>query len=109
MRSLETELEDARNKYRNWGRWGDDDALGTLNHIGDAERARAAALVRSGRAFSLAQEYNRDGPQTGANGRGNPVHTMIESGLDAAADVQGFEHGYGGAQDVLFLPLQAGT
>jgi kynurenine formamidase len=109
VRSLEEELEDARRKYRNWGRWGDDDALGALNFIDDAARAHAATLARTGLTFSLAQEYNRDGPQTGAHGRGNPVHTMVESGLDAAADVQGFGHGYGGADDVLFLPLQSGT
>ena len=32
----------------NWGRWGDDDQLGTVNLITDAKRAQAAALVREG-------------------------------------------------------------
>ena len=32
----------------NWGRWGDDDELGTLNLITDAKRKEAAALVREG-------------------------------------------------------------
>jgi kynurenine formamidase len=111
MQPLEEALEDARRRYRNWGRWGDDDAMGTLNFIDDVARARAAGLARRGKTFSLAQEFNRDGPHTGGGGRGrgNPVHTMIESGLDAAADVQGFTHGFGDADDVLFLPLQAGT
>jgi hypothetical protein len=31
----------------NWGRWGDDDQRGPLNHTGDATRAAAAGLVRS--------------------------------------------------------------
>jgi kynurenine formamidase len=39
----------------NWGRWGDDDELGTLNLITDEVRARAAAEVRTGRSVSLAQ------------------------------------------------------
>lgn len=38
----------------NWGRWGDTDELGTLNFITDDVRARAAAMVRTGRTVSLA-------------------------------------------------------
>jgi kynurenine formamidase len=109
MQPIEEALEDARLKYRNWARWGDDDVMGTLNYIDAAARARAAGLARTGRAFSLAQEFSADGPQNGSRGHGNPVHTMLQSGLDAAADVQGYAHGFGGADDVLFLPLQAGT
>ena len=32
----------------NWGRWGDDDELGTLNLITPAKRIQAAALVKAG-------------------------------------------------------------
>ena len=39
----------------NWGRWGPDDQLGTLNTITPDKRRRAAALVRSGRAISCAR------------------------------------------------------
>ncbi len=106
---LEDELAAARAAYRNWGRWGPDDIKGTLNFIDDAKREAAAALVRRGQAISLAQEFNRDGPQKGFRGRGNPLHTMLESGLDAAQGVQGFSHGFGGADDVVFMPLQAST
>ena len=38
----------------NWGRWGTDDQLGTLNLISDEVRARAAAEVCTGRWVSLA-------------------------------------------------------
>jgi kynurenine formamidase len=38
----------------NWGRWGPDDELGTLNLITDEVRAHAAAEVRTGRWVSLA-------------------------------------------------------
>ena len=41
-------------ELRQWGRWGDDDRIGTLNLIdGDAVR-RGAASVQDGRRFSLA-------------------------------------------------------
>jgi kynurenine formamidase len=36
----------------NWGRWGDDDELGTLNHITDDVRLAAARAVRHGRSVS---------------------------------------------------------
>lgn len=38
----------------NWGRWGQDDRLGTLNLVTPAKRAEAAALVTEGIAVSCA-------------------------------------------------------
>ena len=107
--TVEEALAEARRKYRNWGRWGADDALGTLNYIDDGKRAAAAELVRTGRAFSLAVELNRDGPRSGHRGQGNPIHTMLDSGLDVAAGTQRLPHGFGDADDVVFMPLRAGT
>ncbi len=43
-----------RERFSNWGRWGDDDQLGTLNFITEETRRAAAALVREGRSISLA-------------------------------------------------------
>jgi len=40
----------------NWGRWGPDDQLGTLNFITAEMRLEAARSVRSGRVVSLAHE-----------------------------------------------------
>ena len=99
----------AAEAYRNWGRWGDDDVLGTLNHIDDAKRLEAARLVTRGAAFSLAQSFDTNGPQNGWRRRTNPVHTMLDTGVDASLDNQGFPHGFGGADDVVFMPLQAST
>lgn len=42
----------------NWGRWGEDDELGTLNLITPEKRKAAAALVRDGVSVSLALELN---------------------------------------------------
>jgi kynurenine formamidase len=44
------------NTLSNWGRWGDDDELGTLNHITDDVRVAAARAVRHGRSVSCAWE-----------------------------------------------------
>lgn len=42
----------------NWGRWGPDDELGTLNFITPAAVRRAAALVRSGRVVSAGHDLS---------------------------------------------------
>jgi len=52
--TAEEELARARSTYRNQGRWGADDALGTLNFLDNGKRAHAASLVRRGRPVSLA-------------------------------------------------------
>ncbi len=42
----------------NWGRWGADDRLGTLNHIGPDHRVAAARLVTEGVTVSLAWDVD---------------------------------------------------
>ncbi|MFD4031201.1 cyclase family protein [Streptomyces sp. NPDC058637] len=93
----------------NWGRWGEDDVLGTLNFLDGSKRREAAALIRRGVSFSLAQSFDMDGPQKGWRRRTNPVHTMLDTGTDAALGLQGFPHGLGGADDVIAMPLQCST
>ena len=39
----------------NWGRWGDDDEMGTVNLITAEKRRQAMALVRSGETLSLSR------------------------------------------------------
>jgi kynurenine formamidase len=50
----------------NWGRWGEDDQLGTLNLITPAKRVAAAKLVREGISVSMAhalfKEPTKDSP-----------------------------------------------
>ncbi|MBE3016004.1 cyclase family protein [Microbispora sp. NEAU-D428] len=99
----------AAKRNSNWGRWGDDDVLGTLNFLDEAKRREGAALVRRGVSFSLAQSFDMNGPQKGWRRRTNPVHTMLDTGTDAERGTQGFPHGLGGADDVIFMPLQAST
>jgi kynurenine formamidase len=99
----------AAKRCSNWGRWGTDDVLGTLNFLTEDKRREGAALVRRGVTFSLAQSFDMNGPQKGWRRRTNPVHTMLDTGTDAERGTQGFPHGLGGADDVVFMPLQAST
>lgn len=87
---LPAEFHELAARVRNWGRWGDDDEIGTLNLITPAVRQRAAASVRSGRAFSLALPLDEvQGIQVGAiPERNNPVHrmTMVNVSLTGEPD-----------------------
>ena len=96
-------------RYRNWGRWGGTDQVGTLNYITSDDVLRAASLVRTGRVISLAMPFDDKGPQTGQNNRINPVHTMLMTGTDVAAGKQRFPHEFGVADDMVTMPLQCGT
>lgn len=52
------EFDQLFQKVCNWGKWGPDDQMGTLNYISPAHIRTAAALVRSGRSVSLAIPIN---------------------------------------------------
>jgi kynurenine formamidase len=73
------EIEDLFDRTCNWGRWGPDDERGTLNLLGEAEAAAAAATVRRGRTVSLSRDFPvQPGPE-------NPWpahHHMIIAGDD---------------------------
>src|SRR5215470_2257201 len=49
----EAQFEAWQTQLSNWGRWGKDDELGTLNLITPAKRMAALALVKEGVAVSL--------------------------------------------------------
>lgn len=48
------QYEQWKKDLSNWGRWGKDDEIGTLNLITPAKRKQAAALVKEGFSVSLA-------------------------------------------------------
>ena len=75
-------------RVRNWGRWGPEDEIGTLNLIDQAARRRAAAAVVSGRAFALGLPLSEaEGIQLGfVEGRVNPTRTMVQVNQPVNAD-----------------------
>ena len=77
--SLPAAFHDIAKRVNNWGRWGSDDEMGTLNLITDEVVREAAATVRTGRRVPLALPLRQDGVQTGMMpGRVNPLHTMVQ-------------------------------
>jgi kynurenine formamidase len=107
------DLRDAAEKYKNWGKWGPSDEIGTLNHTRPEDIVAAARLVKKGKVISLALNFDSSGPQGAKSkyasmGRINPVHTMLRTGTDAYSGV--LDHrGIRAADDMVVMPLQCGT
>src|SRR5436305_13475282 len=107
------DLHDAAEKFKNWGRWGPADEIGTLNYTQAEDIVAAARLVKKGKVISLALNFDNNGPQGGktsypALGRINPLHTMLRTGTDAYAGVLD-KRGIRAADDMVVMPLQCGT
>jgi len=87
------EYERWQTDLSNWGRWGKDDELGTLNLITPAKRKQAAALVKTGETVSLAHN-----PLTEkADDNANPFeHTMLRgNNMDRyAVSYHGYAHSH---------------
>ncbi|WP_407552079.1 cyclase family protein [Streptomyces sp. Pv4-95] len=74
---LPQEFHEIAARVNNWGRWGPQDEIGTLNLITEQAVRDAVDCVRSGRRIPLALPLRQDGVQTGMiPGRVNPLHTM---------------------------------
>ena len=101
------EFHELAKKVNNWGRWGPDDEIGTINLITPEARREAAACVRTGKAFSLALPLSQtEGIQTGAiPGRVNPLRTMVAINTPMLGDPTAFCT----SDDVVVMGLQAGT
>ncbi|MBS1892592.1 MAG: cyclase family protein [Actinobacteria bacterium] len=91
-------------RVRNWGRWGEDDRIGTLNFITPERLVAATRLVTRGARFDLGIPINSEGPYLGTHGRTNPIHLMIETGTD-----QDLPGGLCTADDYIMMPLQGAT
>ncbi len=105
--TAETVVEEGR-RLRNWGRWGDEDQLGTLNYITPEKIKEGAALVRQGKIVSCTLPYDANGPQTGTGRRFNPMLRMMATGTDVAA-LSDNPYGFGFSDVMVIMPLQAGT
>jgi kynurenine formamidase len=102
-------VRNAVQKYRNWGKWGPEDELGTLNYITPDVIKRSAQMVRRGESFSLAIPFDSTGPQINQPRRFNPIHRMILTGPDFTTGAFHRPGGVGFADDMIIMALQCGT
>jgi kynurenine formamidase len=104
--TLPDEFHAIAKRVNNWGRWGTDDEIGTLNFVTPEVVRKAAACVESGKRISLSVPLRLDGVQTGAiPGRVNPVRTMTSINRPITGDPSEFCM----SDDVVFMGLQAAT
>ncbi len=121
-----SEFRRVADDVRNWGRWGDDDELGTLNFITPEKVVEAASLVTRGKVSPLGVDFGSSGPQGAFRFRQNPVHVMTVDGGDAdtlveygpdwlrnpvAGDVSRYfaDNPFRFNDDMIVMPLQAAT
>ncbi len=103
-------IAEATEKLSNWGRWGKQDEIGTLNHVTPENIIEATKLVKKGKAFALGIPLGASGPQNGLfGGRWNPIHTMLATGTDAIAGRFDETNKIRYADDALNMPVQAAT
>ena len=113
-RPAESEVRGYIGRFCNWGRWGDDDQLGTINFISDAVRVDASRLISLGVAVSCSREIATGPSVEDAPGSSFPQRRMLstgeelddpariaspgstaDGGLTTAAEFVGYEaHGY---------------
>jgi kynurenine formamidase len=87
------EFDQLFHQVSNWGRWGKDDQLGSVNLVTAAKRKQATSLVKSGESVSLAHN-----PLTErAEDNNNPFeHTMLRgNSMDRyAVSYHGYAHSH---------------
>ena len=111
MKFQREKIYETAKELSNWGRWGSDDQIGTLNNIEPSDIVNAARLIKKGQVFSLGLSL-KEPIQSGLfGGRWNPIHQMLATGTDAAA---GKQDGDGKAylryaDDGVNLPCQCST
>ena len=105
---LSEQFLEISSQVRNWGRWGPDDQLGTLNLITPEVVLAARDCIRHGRTIPLAVGLQHDGIQVGfVPGRDNPTMTLhaINEGMDPDGGPDSFHT----SDDHVSFGLQAGT
>jgi kynurenine formamidase len=94
-----TEYDSWRAGISNWGRWGKDDELGTLNFITAEKKVAAAALVRDGVSISMALELNKIADEVNTAPFEHELEVATFGGHEGAGDrysvqYHGFAHSH---------------
>ena len=103
-------IAEASKKLKNWGRWGKDEQIGTLNHIRPEDVVRAASLIRTGKDFRARHSAR---PHRAAD---RPVRRPLQSDPHHAGHRHRRHRGPAGrtvrlryADDAINMPVQCAT
>jgi kynurenine formamidase len=98
-----------RDAPKNWGKWGPDDEVGSLNYLTQAEVLRGVAAVRSGKTFTLQiQMGNRRGSGLACRSQARRLNVMDKGHyLCGKAPIFPGQGEY--ADDMMIMYLQGST
>jgi kynurenine formamidase len=88
------EYEAFKERFCNWGRWGDDDESGTLNLITPAVVLSAQALVREGLTVSLSRPLPTRAPAMGARRQAPVEHSLSIDAMGCSDRIAMEYHGF---------------
>lgn len=93
----------------NWGRWGESDELGALNHLAPERVLAALHLPKTGKTYSLSIPIQRSGVPN-LEYRGIPQRlTLTNHDDEAMARANGGAPGVGANEDQLIMPSHTST
>jgi kynurenine formamidase len=100
-------FSDVAARVRNWGRWGPEDEIGTMNFVDEAARRRGVDAVRSYTPFALGLPLSADeGIQAGfVEGRINPSVSVVQTNNPLSPDPEWIC----ASEDVVTLATQCAT
>ncbi len=91
----QAQFEQWMDEISNWGRWGAEDELGTLNLITDQRRQAAGRLVQDGVSVSMARDLNTTRDALNANPFQHELSTSRFTEHEVAGDVYSVQyHGF---------------
>lgn len=94
----------------NWGRWGPDDEVGSLNFLTSAEVLRGVRAVKQGRVFTCGEIIGAPGGDPVWPGRDQAARVNVRDKADyEAGTVQPFPGGVEFADDKISMFLQGST
>ena len=100
-------VDEAFKALSNWGRWGKDDQIGTLNHVTPADLVAAGRLIKRGKTFALGiplgQAARSAACSASAGTRSTPCSPPAPMRWPASS--RGCEY----ADDAINMPIQSAT
>ena len=98
------------NSPSNWGKWGPDDEVGSLNYLDASEVLRGVASVKSGKTFTLqVQMGHPDGDPVWPGRTGAGRYNVMDKGHYLGGQGVEFPGGLEYADDVMIMYLQGSS
>ncbi|HEU0103803.1 MAG TPA: cyclase family protein [Mycobacteriales bacterium] len=94
----------------NWGKWGPDDEVGSLNYLDAAQVMRGVAAIKQGKTFTLQVDIGHKGGDPVWPGRAPAIRTqVVDKGHFLSGKMAKFPGGAEYADDFVSMFLQGST